>query len=723
MRGSCRCGTSHGALLVPSPGNQIEATYDYVDESGTLLFQVVRKAGKQFRQRRPDGAGGWDWKLGNTRRVPYRLPLIQNDTSGRPVYVVEGEKDVGTLEVRGHLATCNPGGAGKWSAVAETARTMLDGRDVVVIADRDEVGRKHAAAIAASLAGFALTLVVLQAPEPHKDVSDLLMAGGALTDLVPVEEPEPTDDLPCFGPPEDDDGIPSDPPPTHPADGTLSLFEMDLEPPSIEDLIEASPRCTDSANADAIVREHGAGYRYCVEWELWLSWNGKRWEFGPEARGRVENAAAMTARLEHFRTKAVLEEVDKHLKDLLLDALRDADKIKKLEDERARLLKVLRWHEQSQNASRIDAAVKILRTRLVVHLAELDSNPWLFNVANGTIDLTTASLRPHDRDDLITQISNVEWYDGATCPTWDGFVTGVMGGNRELAIYLQRLIGYAMTGTTREHILAFFYGTGLNGKSTFMSTIRTMFGDYACAAARDLLFEDKHGHRHPEELARLYGKRMVVCAEIGEHNSFDEAKVKDLTGGDVVSCRRMRENSWDLVPTHTLFISGNHKPVVKGDDIGIWRRIRLVPWTVTVTEVDKDLGEKLKRELPGILRWAVVGCFEWLEHGLAEPEAVRTATADYRSESDVLGEFLGAHVVFEKEGRVSRKTLRERYEEWCKDAGHMPLGARKVAQRLREKGVTGIPVRDGARVVDGWQGCRMRTDYDSPTHLRLVGPT
>jgi len=501
------------------------------------------------------------------------------------------------------------------------------------------------------------------------------------------------------------------------------LLEELASAPSLEELVDASPRCTDSANADAIVAEHGAGYRYVVEWDTWIAWNGARWDMSGAAKGRVENAAALTARLEHYRTSAVIRALQEQLKPLLLQPLKDADRIEELEREVKRQIKILKWHEQSQNCSRIEGAVRILRTRLVVHMVDLDANPWLFNVANGTIDLRTATLHDHDPSDLITQISDIEWSDSASCPAWDAFVYQVMGGQRDLVCYLQRLVGYSATALTREHLLAFFYGTGQNGKSTFMQTLRVVFGEYACAAPRDLLFEDKHGKRHPEELARLYGKRLAICAEIGEYNKFDEAKIKDLTGGDVVSCRRMRENSWDLIPTHTLFISGNHKPDVKGDDLGIWRRIRLVPWTVTVAVVDKELPEKLKKELAGILRWVVLGCVDWQENGLSEPEAVRAATSAYRVESDVLGEFLASHVVFEADARVSRKGLRERYEEWCKDAGHMPLGAKKVAQRLRENGVSSVNVRDGARFVDGWAGCRMRSDYDAqPSHIRLVGP-
>ena len=192
LAGSCHCGTSHGPADDTCTFSTLEATYPYTDESGRLLFEVVRKSGKQFRQRKPDGAGGWEWKLNGVRRVPYRLRELLESANERTVYIVEGEKDVETLERRGHLATTNPGGAGKWSAVAEVAATALQGRDVVVIADSDEVGRKHAREVEASLRGVTRSLRVLEPPAPHKDVSDLLLVFGTLEDLVALPLTEET---------------------------------------------------------------------------------------------------------------------------------------------------------------------------------------------------------------------------------------------------------------------------------------------------------------------------------------------------------------------------------------------------------------------------------------------------------------------------------------------------------------------------------------------------
>jgi putative DNA primase/helicase len=265
----------------------------------------------------------------------------------------------------------------------------------------------------------------------------------------------------------------------------------------------------------------------------------------------------------------------------------------------------------------------------------------------------------------------------------------------------------------REHVLAFLYGLGANGKSTALSTLHAMLGDYATPAPRGLLFRAR-GERHPTELATLHGRRFVTCSEIEDGQAFDEALVKDLTGGDPIECRRMREDFWTFTPTHKLFMAGNHKPTVRGDDEGIWRRMRLVPWTVTIPEAERDtmLSEKLRAELPGILAWAVRGCISWQAKGLETPRAVRDATSDYRSESDLVGQFFAEHVVFERDANMARKVLRETYETWCKENGADALGAKRFAGRLRERGVVDGKVRQGAQVLDGWRGVRLATDSE-----------
>jgi putative DNA primase/helicase len=493
----------------------------------------------------------------------------------------------------------------------------------------------------------------------------------------------------------------------------LEAEEVEMMPPSIEDLTDAAPRNTDSANADAVVREHGEGFRFVLEWNTWLAWSGKRWEM-QGARQRLLRAVMLTARLEHFaatgRLRPMLEEkaaIDPEDKPL---AARLEFKIKHQRS-------IVKWHETSQNQPRLEACAKILESRLVIAKADLDRDLWLFNVRNGTINLRNGTLKDHDRTDYITQLSDIEYDPEAKAPTWDAFLRTAMRGSMAMRLYLQRLVGYTLTGTTQEHVLVFHYGqTGSNGKSTFLSALRTLMGDYGCSAPRSLLFEPKNGAEpHPTELARLYGKRLATCAEVPENAELAEAKVKDLTGGDVLSVRRMNENFWDLIPSHTLHAAGNHKPIIRGTDGGIWRRIKLVPWLNQVAEADKDhdLGSKLALEQSGILAWAVKGCIAWQEQGLDEPTDVTDAGLEYRSESDVLGAFFEGQCVFEADARFSCKYLRKAYETWCEDMGHRSVGARILGRRLRERGVTDITVRVDGRPAQGWHGVRLKTTIEA----------
>ena len=490
----------------------------------------------------------------------------------------------------------------------------------------------------------------------------------------------------------------------------LHLVDDEDDVLSDEEMARVAPRCTDSANVDAFICRHGDGYRYVIEWDRWIAWNGQKWR-DTGAHGRVIHAAMLSARQDYAQTKATIADLQEKQRKLLLelkaDAAKDVEALIKIQ------CVLLKWHEQSQNASRLNACAALLATRLTITVAELDAHPWLLNVDNGTVDLRSGEIHDHRRDDYLTQMTPIEWDDAAECPTWRQFLDQAMGGDTLLVLYLQRLVGYSITGHTTEQVLLFLYGSGSNGKSTFLTAVKEMLGEYACSAPRDLLMVQKTP-KHETEFARLHGKRVATGAEVGDGQRFDEAKVKDLTGSDIVPARRMNEDFWDLRPTHKLWLAGNYKPTIIGADLGIWRRIRLVPWTVTVTDEQKDrtLPAKLKAELPGILRWAVQGCVEWQRCGLEEPPAVLAATEEYRWESDVLGAFLREICIIERGATVSRATLRERYERWSKDAGHEPVGGRRLAARLREYHVTECDVRESGIHKRGWRGVRLAAEHE-----------
>lgn len=487
-----------------------------------------------------------------------------------------------------------------------------------------------------------------------------------------------------------------------------------------EELSDAQSVRTDAANADAVVASYPNTFLYVAEWEVWVAWDSTRWHLPggkSGARDAVLQAVVRTARVRYLVSRnrlAVLAEQEKEIITKHGDKSEQHEANLRAQKSEAALLK---WLEQSQNTGRVTACETLLRGRLVVRKAELDSRPWLLNVANGTIDLRSGDMHDHDRADMLTQLTPIEYDPAAKAPTWEAFLSTAMRGSLLMRLYLQRLVGYTLTGTTQEHVLVFHYGnTGSNGKSTFLTTLRSLVGEYGCSAPRSLLFEPRNGAEpHPTELARLYGKRLATCSEVPENVELAEAKVKDLTGGDVLSVRRMNENFWDLIPSHTLHAAGNHKPIIKGTDGGIWRRIKLVPWLNQVAEEDKDhdLASKLKLELPGILTWAVQGCLEWQRIGLVEPEEVTAAGAEYRSESDVLGAFFDSQCVFEDGARFSCKYLRKAYETWCEDMGHRSVGARILGRRLREKGARDITIRVDGKPAQGWAGVRLKDSHEA----------
>lgn len=466
--------------------------------------------------------------------------------------------------------------------------------------------------------------------------------------------------------------------------------------------------CTDLRNAELLVEWHGAELRYVYAWRRWLGWDGKRWCV--DDAGAPERAAVRVARRLLAGARANHNGA--------LDRLEADPENDSAQRSLGSASKRIKHAVASQSSRGVQSMLKLACTdaSVVVRHDDLDADPWALNVANGTIDLRTGKLRAHRREDLNTKLAPVDYDPSAKAPAWEAFVHRILGGNAELIAFVQRLVGYSLTGVIREHSLPFFFGDGANGKSTFTGAVRDVLGDYATAAPRGLLFGGSE--RHPTELTTLFRARFVTCSEVQRGQTFDEALVKDLTGGDAISARRMREDFWQFQPTHKLFLAGNHKPRVKGDDEGIWRRIKLVPFTVTIPAAERDaaLPQKLRAELPGILAWCVRGCLEWQKRGLAEPRDVSNATAEYRDESDPLAEFFAARCALDETAKVPRAWLRTAYDDWCKENGvRYPLSSREFGERLRSRGVNDggtMRIAQKPTPVDAWVGVRLRTDLE-----------
>jgi putative DNA primase/helicase len=363
-----------------------------------------------------------------------------------------------------------------------------------------------------------------------------------------------------------------------------------------------------------------------------------------------------------------------------------------------------KWAKRSEAAPSITNMVRLTRGMpgVVTGHRDLDAHPWLLNVINGTINLKNGALLAHDPEHLLTKQAPVIYDPNATAPLWEECLQRWQP-DPAVRSYLQRLIGSAATGHPVEEV-SINIGGGNNGKGKFYGAVAGVLGtDYVVVPHKSLLVAQRH-EQHDTVKADLFGARMALAAETEAGDRLDEAKVKELTGGDQLAARRMHEDPWQFMPSHTLILHTNYRPRIRGGDEGIWRRVRLVPWNVTIPakERDKFLAAKLAKEASGILNWIIAGCTAWQTEGLNPPASVTEATAAYRHEEDHLGRFLADTCTIGAGLAVTAKALRDAYEKWCADTGETPWTAKAVGAQLDAKGYDSIQV--GHAKTRTWKG-------------------
>lgn len=294
-------------------------------------------------------------------------------------------------------------------------------------------------------------------------------------------------------------------------------------------------------------------------------------------------------------------------------------------------------------------------------------------------------IRPHRREDYITKIAGAS--PGTYCPTWLKFLEDVTAGDIELQKYLARVAGYCLTGITTEHVMFFLYGTGANGKSVFLNTLAAVWGDYATYAPIDMFMESR-SERHPTDLAKLRGARLVIATEVGQGKHWDEAKIKALTGGDIISARFMRQDFFDYKPQFKLMVAGNHKPSLRNVDEAIRRRIHLIPFTVTIPieKRDQTLPDRLWAERDGILGWAIKGCLEWQKIGLKPPASVVSATEEYFESQDAIKRWLEEECIQSERATITTEELYQAWKNWAEKQGEYTGTMRKFSEELSKRG-------------------------------------
>lgn len=447
---------------------------------------------------------------------------------------------------------------------------------------------------------------------------------------------------------------------------------------------------TDLGNVRRFVAQHHERLRSILSkrsnpWYLWL---GTHWD--PDRTGEAMRLAKQTVRSLHLEAEQLTDEEQRG--------------------------EMIQHAFKSEGAERIRAIVDLAKTEpeIAIREEQLDRDQWLFNVQNGTIDLSSSKLLKHKKTDYITKISPVEFQKGARAPRWLHFLEEIFAGDEALVGFIQRAMGYTLTGDVREHALFFCYGQGRNGKSTFMETFRALMADYSVQADFSTFQSTRNdGPRH--DLARMRGARLVAAIEARGDRSFDETVLKQMTGGDTVTARNLYESSFEFKPQFKLWLAANHLPLVREQTEAFWSRIYMIPFTVVIPahRRKKNLGRQLVKELPGILNWVLEGCEEWKKNGLMAPDTVRKAISDYKDEYDVLSEFFRERCKLDEKEWTTRSALYQSFSDWWQETrGRNPLSHTVFNRLLSERTDIRPRKREGVR---GWRGVGI---IDVRTHHR-----
>jgi putative DNA primase/helicase len=449
---------------------------------------------------------------------------------------------------------------------------------------------------------------------------------------------------------------------------------------------------TDLGNAERLVAQHGADCRY-VPGMGWHLWDGRRLRRDDD--GAILRRAKLTVR-------AILSEAQD---------VEDPDQRKA----------VTKWALASETESKLRAAVSLAESdlKVIVHAAELDQKPYLLNVENGTLELTTGELRAHDRGDLLTKLAPVTWQPGATDATLESFLAGIFEDRPEqapaLTAYLQRVAGYALSGDRREERLFFLHGTTNSGKSTLLEAMKGMLGDYALTADFETFLKRRGDAGARNDIARLAGARLVISLEVEEGKQLAEGIIKALVGGDTIAVRYLYSEAFEYRPQFALFLAANARPHINASDGAMWRRIDQIPFTNTRV-AGKNLDTGVKAHLltdpaarSALLAWAVAGFTAWQKERLATPAAVRAYTEEYRAENDPLAGWLNDACVLDPTATALSSELNNSYTAWVDINREKPISTKDFAAALTRRGHTKKHTKTGAM----WQGVRLAQLQDS----------
>jgi putative DNA primase/helicase len=415
-------------------------------------------------------------------------------------------------------------------------------------------------------------------------------------------------------------------------------------------------RFTDAGNADRLAALHGQNLRYVDSWGKWIVWDGRRWQLDPKER----------------RAVAMARDVPRHLFGLVADTPPNARH------------QLVEFGNKSESARALRAMVDVTAStpELLVHHDVLDRDGWLLNAHNGTLDLRTMTLHNHEPSDLITMLAGAAYHPTATAPRFEAFVERILP-DPDIRSYVQSRLGAAVIGEVLDHELHIAWGEGANGKSTLFKIVGAVLGDYAVGVPKSLIVQARH-EQHPSDRTVLFRRRLAYAGELRDGARLDEALVKELTGGDLIVARRMREDFWSFDPTHHLWLFSNHLPRVTGTDHAMWRRLRVVPFTVTIPDDEQDWSlarTVVESEADGILVWLLDGLQLWRD-GREPPAPIVNASTNYRHGQDLAQRFIDEELVLDRNAHIAASCLWDLHADWCSAIGLTPLQISGEVQRV-----------------------------------------
>jgi putative DNA primase/helicase len=629
-----------------------QVTYDYTDAHGQLLYQVLRYPplpnGKKVFKQRRPAQNG-GWT--------WNLTGVERVPYRLPEVVARAREGKTVLIAEGEkdcdnlrrLGCVATCNSGGAGKWDDAYAQYLRGASVIILPDNDEPGEEHAQEVARSLYGVARMVRVVHLPN--------LLPKGDVSDWIE-------------------------------AGGTLAeLVRLAKETPAwvpVQTEETEVRRATDTGNAERLAAWHGHELRYSYDRQAWYVWTGTHWE---QDDARVQQIAKATVMAIHdevsaCRTKSEREELSKHA-------------------------------ISSESNAKRSAMLALAQSEpgIPVRMQNFDTDPWLLNCANGVVDLRTGELLTHKPERLLTRFCGVEYDPCEECPYWEQFLAMIIP-DAETRAYVQRAVGYSLTGLTDERVMFILHGVGRNGKTTFIETVANLVGTYAVRTPTSTLMVKQQG-TIPNDIARLAGARYVYASEAEDGQRLAESMVKSLTGGDTISARFLHGEWFDFKPVFKIWLATNHKPRVRGTDQAIWDRLPLIPFTVRIPDdaliPRREIDRRFEVEARGILSWAVEGCLRWQREGLGAPPQVREATSAYREDMDPLKEFLDERCVISGEYTCGSTELYTAYAEWARVCGERAMNHKDFSRHMAERGFASMRGKHGMRL----QGIGL-LDRDNP---------